>query len=67
MLMDVDDIFLIYPCMDAAMIAASGINTKLRRSIIMATELKPYESYVVLQRLCGLLPLPDMTLDFVLL
>jgi len=54
------------PTMMAAIIAAIGINTKLRRFTMMATEWKPYESYVVLRRLCGLLPLPDITSDFVL-
>jgi hypothetical protein len=66
MLLYSHEIFPIYPSMEVAIIAAIGVNTKLRRSTMKATEWKPYESYVVLRRFCGFLPLPNITLDFVL-
>jgi len=46
-----DEIFPIYPCMEAAIIAVIGINTKLQRCTMKATEWKPYESYVVFRRI----------------
>jgi len=36
-------------------------STKLRRSTMNATEWETYESYMVIHRLCGFLPLPKTT------